>query len=136
MEKVIPIVTDLGVLRGRDCIYLNFVEQDDIDNMTLSGDINGALVDIHEEEKEWFPYQLMFRGVLACFFCELDTYEDLVGTEDFKDSCFNWIEDSVWLQSLPIRQDFEKSKYTHYCVFTYDIVYHIIAVAYQLEIDI
>ncbi len=52
--KKIPIETDLGVLRGRDCIYFNKAEQDEMDNLTFTGDINGALVDKHRNEKAGF----------------------------------------------------------------------------------
>ncbi|WP_227858936.1 MULTISPECIES: hypothetical protein [unclassified Clostridioides] len=76
MEKSIQIDTDLGVLHGRECIYLDVVSHDNIDNMTFIGEINGALVPKHKNEKEWFPYKLIFQRVLACFSCELDTYEN------------------------------------------------------------
>jgi len=135
MEKAIAIGTCLGVLRGRDCIDLNWVKQDDVGNMTFTGDINGHSVSKHTQ-KRWVPYELTFQRVLACFSCELDTYENLVETNYLDDSDFALIENSTWLQSLPVRKDFKKDMYKHYRLFTYDVVYNIIAVSYKLQIDI
>ena len=44
-------------------------------------DINGHLISQHRDEKDWFPYTLTFRRVLAYFSCELDTYKNMAGTE-------------------------------------------------------
>ena len=70
MEKAAAIDTCLGVLIGRDCIYLNQVKRDALDNLTFTGDINGHLISRHKDEKEWFPYTLIFQRVLAYFACE------------------------------------------------------------------
>ncbi len=136
MQKAVAIVTELGALDGRDCIFLSSAEQDDRGSMIITGDINGALVSKHKGEKRWFPYKCIFRGVLACFSCELDTYENLDQNSWKERSCFDQMEGSEWLEALPVREDFDKSKYRHYRLFTYDVVYHIIAAEYQLEIDI
>ena len=105
MEKATAVNTCLGVLKGRDCIYLDQVKQDTLNNLTFTGDINGHLVSQHRDEKDWFPYTLTFRQVLAYFTCELDTYENLAGTEYLDGSSFDLIEDSTWLKSLPVRED-------------------------------
>ena len=44
MEKATAVNTCLGVLKGRDCIYLDQVKQDDLNNLTFIGDINGHLI--------------------------------------------------------------------------------------------
>lgn len=133
MEKAIPIETDhLGILNGRDCIYLDTVQQNDIDDLTFEGDINGSLVSKRKDEKEWFSYKLTFKRVIAYFACELDTYENLAGAGHLETSCFDLIEESTWLHSLPIRKDFDKAIYKHYRLFTYDMVYNIIAVSYVI----
>ena len=81
MEKAAAVNTCLGILRGRDCIYLDQVKQDSLNNLTFMGDINGNLISQHRDEKDWFPYTLTFRRVMTYFACERDTYENLVGTE-------------------------------------------------------
>ena len=131
MEKATAVETCLGVLKGRGCVYLDQMKQDDLNNLTFTGDINGHLISKHRDEKDWFPYIITFRQVLAYFACELDTYENLAGTEHPYDSSFDLIEDSTWLESLPVREDFDKSIYRHYRLFTYDDVYNIIAVSYE-----
>ncbi|MCL2368935.1 MAG: hypothetical protein FWC72_08050 [Oscillospiraceae bacterium] len=131
MEKARAIETSVGVLSGRDCIFLDTVMQDaDNNSMVFAGDINGNLV---AKAKEWLPYKLKFMQVLAYFCCELDTYENLVNTNS--NSSFDVMENSAWLESLPIRCDYDKNDYKHYRLFTYDDVYDIIAIEYQLEIS-
>lgn len=136
MEKAIAINTCLGVLNGRDCIYLDLMKQDDLDNLTFTGEINGHLVSMHKSEKRWLPYTLTFQRVLAYFACELDTYENLAGMGHPDGSSFDLIEDSTWLKFLPLREDFDKDLYQHYRLFTYDVVYNIIAVSYSLEAEL
>ena len=136
MEKATAVKTCLGVLNGRDCIYLERVKQDALNNLTFTGDINGHLVSQHKDEKDWFPYTLIFRRVLTHFACELDTYENLTGTGRLDSSCFNLIEDSSWLKSLPVREDFNKDIYRHYRLFTYDVVYNIIAISYEFVAEL
>ena len=136
MEKATAVNTCLGVLKGRDCIYLDQVKQDDLNNLTFIGDINGHLISQHRDEKDWFPYTLTFRRVLAYFACELDTYENLAETGPLNRSSFDLIEDSTWLKSLPVREDFNKGIYQHYRLFTYDDVYNIIAVSYEFAAEL
>ena len=95
MEKATAVNTCLGVLMGRDCIYLDQVKQDALNNLTFTGDINGHLISQHRDEKDWFPYTLTFRRVLAYFACELDTYENLAGMGHLDGSSFDLIEDST-----------------------------------------
>jgi hypothetical protein len=121
MEKAVSIKTSAGILNGRDCIFLDTAVQDESKKtVVFTGDTNRI------------PYKLTFMRVLSCFFCELDTYENLVDTKS--NSSFDLIENSAWLESLPIRKDYDKSAYKHYRLFTYDIVYDIIAMEYTLEI--
>ena len=136
MEKAAAVNTCLGVLRGRDCIYLDQVKQDGLNNLTFTGDINGNLISQHRDEKDWFPYTLTFRRVMTYFACELDTYENLVGTEHLDGSSFDLIEDSSWLKSLLVWEDFNKDIYRHYRLFTYDAVYNIIAVSYEFVAEL
>ena len=136
MEKATAVKTCLGVLKGRDCIYLDQVKRDGLNNLTFTGDINGHLISQHRDEKDWFPYTLTFRRVLVYFACELDTYETITETKHLDGSSLDLIEDSSWLQSLPVREDFDKGIYRHYQLFTYDDVYNIIAVSYEFAVEL
>lgn len=142
MKKSKAIETELGILHGRDCIYLDSVEQDDCSNLIFIGEINSNLVLKKISERAFIPYILTFEGEIAHFSCELDTYgnleyENRIDEDDYiYESSFDLIDNSVWLDSLPIREDFDKSEYKHYHLSTYDIVYDIIATSYQLDIDV
>lgn len=107
-----------------------------MNNMIFTGEISGDLVSKNRYKKDWLPYMLIFQGVLACFSCEVDSYENLVGASFSYGSNFNFIEESEWLKSFPIREDFDKGRYKHYRLCTYDTVYNIIAVSHRFEINI
>lgn len=136
MSKAVIIETEeLGVLSGRDCIYLDKVEYNSNGNLLLIGEINGDLVSKNTLNKEWYKYSMMFSRVLAYFACELETHDMIAGIEHLDTSCFHIVENSNWIDTLPIRKDFNKLDYNHYRVYTYDIVYNIIAVSYKLDIS-
>ncbi len=79
-------------------------------------------------------YELIFKRVLSYFVCELDTYENLAGASYLNDSSFDIIEQSSWLRRFSIRKDFDRSIYKHYRIFTYDMVFNIITVDYDMDI--
>ncbi|MBD5159266.1 MAG: GNAT family N-acetyltransferase [Ruminococcus sp.] len=134
-EKIISVKTEkLGVLNGRDCIYIDTVTQDDTDNLTFKGEINGHLVEKIKTD-DFITYRLIFHRVLAYFVCELDTYENIDNSAHLDYSSFNIVKGSKWLESFPVRSDFDKSLYRHYQVFTYDFVYNIIAVDFDFSVS-
>lgn len=133
-EKIVSVKTEkFGSLNGRDCIYIDTVTQDDLDNLIFKGKINGFLAEKIKADR-FIPYKLVFKRVIAYFTCELDTYENIDNSAHLDYSCFNIVEGSKWLESLPIRKDFDKSVYKHYQVFTYDFVYNIIAVDFDFKV--
>lgn len=134
MEKAIPIETAAGLLQGRDCIYLDTVRQNALNDLIFKGTLNGALVKQADNTRQWLPYQLIFHGVLVYFSCELDTYQNLAGKDFLDGSCFDLIRESKWLRTLPVRNDYDKNDYHHYRLLTYDVVYDIIAQSYVLDI--
>ncbi len=133
MERSVPIETKLGIITMRDSIFLDHVKSDGF-NMTFTVDINGGNVSARPDERDWFPCILNFRNVLACFSCELDTYESMGDVSYHDSSDFDMIEESVWLRSIPIRKDCDIECYHHYRLVTYDVVYNIIAADYELDI--
>lgn len=134
-EKIVPIEHDkLGKLNGRDCIYIDNVSQDDMDNLIFKGEINGHLAEKIKADR-FIPYKLTFYRVISYFVCELDTYENINDSAHLDYSCFNVVENSQWLESIPIRRDFDRSVYKHYQVFTYDFVYNIIAVDFDFSVS-
>lgn len=128
MQKIVPIETSMGFLKGRDSIFLDSLTDDGI-SLTLKGGIINAATAPQEER----PYTLIFRGCIAYFSCELDTYFNL--SKEYSDSSFSLIKNSKWLKKLPIRKDFPKSMYKHYRVYTYDVIYDIIATDHELKLE-
>ena len=134
-EKIIPVKTEkLGKLNGRDCIYIDKVFQDDMDNLVFEGEITGFLAEKITTDR-FIPYRLAFYRIIAYFVCELDTYENIDSSAHLDYSSFNIVENSQWLESLPVRKDFDRSVYKHYQVFTYDFVYNIIAVDFDIAVS-
>lgn len=132
-EKITDIEDGVfGTLNGRDCIYIDTVTLDGYDDLTFSGEINGLLASKICAEK-WIPYTLVFHRVIAQFSCELDTYENLNGTEYLDHSDFSVIENSDRLGKFPIRKDFDRAVYKHFRVFTYDVVFDIFAADFELK---
>ena len=134
-EKIVPIEHEkLGKLNGRDCIYIDRVSQDDMDNLIFKGEISGHLAEKIKADR-FIPYKLTFHRVISYFVCELDTYENIDNSAHLDYSCFNIVENSRWLDGLPVRKDFDKSIYKHYQVFTYDFVYNIVAVDFDIAVN-
>lgn len=136
MEKIVDIEDAvLGILNGRDCIYIDRVILDDLGSLTFEGEINGALASKLRADK-WVPYRLEFKRTLAHFACELDTYERLCGTAYFDHSDLTVIENSERLAKFPIRRDFDRALYRHFRVFTYDVVFDIFSADCELSADL
>lgn len=136
MGDIFDIETEaLGILYGRDCIYIDAVMLDDMDSLTFSGEINGCLASKIRREV-WIPYRLEFKRVIAHFSCELDTYENIEGTRYLDYSDFTVVKNSTRLLKLPIRGDFDRSLYKHFRIFTYDVVFDIFAVSYEFSADL
>lgn len=69
----IPIATELGILRGRDCLYLDtHVADGQLATLTLEGEINGNLCD-PPVSGLFLPYTLNFRGVTSYEVVDLDS---------------------------------------------------------------
>ena len=136
MEKATAVNTCLGVLMGRDCIYLDQVKQDALNNLTFTGDINGHLISQHRDEKDWFPTPSPSGGCWPILPVNWTPMKIWLGWGIWMAVPFDLIEDSTWLKSLPVREDFDKDIYRHYRLFTYDDVYNIIAVSYEFAAEL
>ena len=67
-----PIETSLGILKGRDCIYLDKVYKKDRSYL-FEGEINGRL--LNNDKDGFIKYKLEFKNVISMFTCELDSYD-------------------------------------------------------------
>lgn len=127
----------LGILDGRDCIYIDTVTLDHVNSLTFEGEINGHLASKIRDYK-WIPYKLTFKRVISYSACELDTFlnREYGGYMTFDYGCFTVVQNSGQLAELPIRYDFDRSIYKHFRVFTYDVVFDIFAAGFELTADL
>lgn len=134
--NVRPIEHDeLGELYGRDCIFLDVVLQTG-STLKLKGEINGHLASKIQEDI-WIPYELIFRNVIKYSSCELDTYEaDESEVHGISGGSLLMIEGSDYLKKIPVRYDYPQYDYKHFQVCTYDFIFNVFAVDYELKCDV
>ena len=127
MNKHVPIQTKLGILRGRDCIYLDKANfNDGMNTFILKGDINGNLCS-KERLGEEIPYKAIFRGVLALKMVELDSWDCN------SESSFDEIVDSSWIKSLGGKVT---ESHHHFLIQTYDEVFEIVCTQVDFVTDV
>ena len=129
-----PIETELGIISGRDAIYLD--EQRIATKpygLIFKGDFNGNLCSNNTTGKEWIPYELSFDYPLYFVCYELDLYPYELPLP----SSFNTVAESELIASL-FKQDWTgnlaKTDLNHYVLATYDYVYEILAQDFKLSI--
>lgn len=124
----------LGTLYGRSSIFVDSVTQTG-STLKLKGEINGDLAS-KIKDKIWIPYELVFKKVIKYFSCELDTYEaDKNEIQVMIKSSLCVIQDSDHLLNIPVRYDYNKNEYKHFIICTYDFVFNVFAVDYELKCD-
>jgi len=119
-----PVQTPLGVLRGRDCIYLDAAAfENGTSELVLRGAINGELVGAGPAGD--FAYVLRFTGVLAVRMVELDSWEGNAL------SSFDEVLGSLWAAELGGKVS---AAHRHLCIATYDDVFDVICSAFTLQL--
>ncbi len=112
-----PVKTELGILRGRDCVYLDsHVANSELKTLTLQGEINCDLCD----PPVWglfLPYTLRFLGVTSFDVVDLDS------------SRWDW--DSSFEEVQAQRPD----GLTTYTVQTYDYVFTVACRSFDLVVE-
>jgi hypothetical protein len=118
-----PIHTQLGVISGRDAIYLDTMEQE-FNRIIFKGEFNGIVCTKNETGQEWVPYKLSFNQIQAfdCRELEISKWEVV--------SSFDEVVHSGLLNELGL----DGKGYSHYILSTYDYVYSIIAKEFDLEL--
>lgn len=118
-----PISTSLGILLGRDAIYLDRLEQTK-KTLVLEGEINGSLCQVTSKKRRWIKFSLTFRGVEAYDVETVDT--SAVDCE----SSFDLVEGSERLKT--IRTTVPST--SEYLIATYDFVIRVIAREYTFKL--
>jgi hypothetical protein len=111
-------VTPVGILRERDCIYLDSVDfSDGVSTLILRGELNRSLCSAEADaEAPFLSYTIRFDGVLAVRMVELDSWDWTA------ESSFDEVIESPWLSQLggKITRD-----HRHFVVQTYDDVFDV-----------
>lgn len=123
-----PIETSLGILKGRDCIYLDKVYKN-ARSYIFEGEINGRL--LNNGKEGFIKYKLEFKNVVSIFTCELNTYDAINANSVYG---FEIVEDSKYLKIIAANDELDIKSLKHYRLKTYDDVFDIIAEEYVLEI--
>ena len=129
-EQYVPCETVVGIIAGRDAIYLDDVQYTPSALcLTLRGDLNGSLCSQNKGGAEWITYELTFLGVFAFRMIEID----LSGWRG--QSSFDKVRNSTWLSELLAHDKTQSlsSRHNHFYVMTYDHVFDIIAKSYSLS---
>jgi hypothetical protein len=124
------IHTEVGVLNGRDVIFLDSVEYN-LSTLRFEGEFTASLASAYQGKEEDISYILVFTGVMYYAAWELDLYPNDRDIE----SSFDKVENSPLLKTLK-NSGSEKmtDQHQHFVLSTYDDVYEIVALDYCLTI--
>ena len=129
------IETEIGVLWGRDCVYLDHTMIPDAGTLLLRGTIDCRIVRNFLpppgwEQSEDLPFELLFHRVLGFQMLELDAWgtqnEDLTALSE---SCFEEVENSMWLKRLHVNLE----RLRHFRLATYDDVFDVLSETYTWQ---
>jgi hypothetical protein len=120
-----PIETSLGVLYGRDALYLDDATLTDKNGRLI---LRGAITQFakNTEETGFINYTLTFNGVLASKMIELDS------TDYEWESSFEEILDSDWIRGLGGKV---RASHRHIFLQTYDYVFDVVCESFELVIE-
>lgn len=123
MEQLIGLNTELGIIKGRDAIYLDTITFDKEGELTLTGEFNS--------DKGDKKFKMNFKGVVFLSTIELDfdkrgQMESLATVEHSeKIKEFKTIDHSSKVND----------RHTHYYVRTYDTVFELISDRFELVVE-
>ena len=131
-QKVVPVISSVGKVWGRDAIYLDKVHVLGESTFELTGKFNGTLCE-NLEDNSFHKFKITFRSVLMFKMMDLD-YDEI----EYKSS-FDLIENSEQIARM-IKEDQEEylskvdDTYKHIVFRTYDTVFEVIGLEYELEL--
>ena len=132
IQRIVPIITSVGKIWGRDAIYLDNVNVVNESTFELSGEFNGTLCSNLDNNTNK-GYRITFNSVHLFKMIELD-YDEI----DYESS-FDLIENSEQVAKM-IKEDKEmhigkiNNSYKHFVFRTYDTVFEVIGKDYELEL--
>jgi hypothetical protein len=121
MQGAIAVETPLGVIRGRDAIYLGAITAEAIQRrVTITGQIYGGLCSRNPEGWDW-AYELQFDQVQAWRCVTLDLCDPTGKVASFEE-----LVESEWMDELRKRDAGLLVDRVHYRVWTYDDTFEFI----------
>ena len=117
------ISTPVGLLEGRDAIFLDGIQHDYKGRtVAYTGEINACLASKYEGAAEWLRYLIKFTGVDVISMTELDCYEYELNLA----SSFDRVAEPRLKSRIASCEQF--------VVATYDHVFELMATGYEFEI--
>lgn len=131
-QKIVPIITSVGKIWGRDAIFLDEVKIIDETTIEIIGSFNGNLCEKLKDDSEQ-KYSIIFSSVHLFKMIELD-YDEIE-----YESSFDEVQNSNQLTKM-INMDKEMyigkidKDYKHFIFRTYDTVFEIIGMRFELNL--
>lgn len=125
-ENIVPVITDVGKIWGRDAIFLDKVNIINESTFELGGELN-------VKDSDGRKYSLTFKGVHLFKMTELDF------SEIEYNSSFDLIENSEQISKM-VRADKANHigkidlSYKHYVFTTYDTVFEVICKEFAFKL--
>jgi hypothetical protein len=130
-ENIIPVITDVGEISGRDAIFLDKVNVINESTFELTGEFNAALCsNLQNDDRK---YSLTFKGVHLFKMTELDFCEIEYH------SSFDLVENSDQVSKM-VHADKTNHigkidpSYKHYIFTTYDTVFEVVCKEFALKL--
>lgn len=127
------IIEELGLIYGRDAIFLDKIEFEKTHSVKLTGEFNSSLCkNIKQKNDKYIPYEINFKGILEFKMVELDFYND----KNYVSS-FEKVIDSKRITEFKKSYDGDikvKDAHKHYIFHTYDNVIELIASEFELKL--
>ncbi|WP_298117339.1 hypothetical protein [Flavobacterium sp.] len=133
IENIKPVITKVGLIYGRDAIFLDKVNFINEETFELLGEFSGSLCKNLNDNND-VKFKIVFKNVHLFKMTELDFDE-----VEYKSS-FDEIENSIQINKMVEIDNQNNLKkidktYKHYIFRTYDTVFEIIGKDYSLEIN-
>jgi hypothetical protein len=136
MQELVPIITPVGVLNGRDAIYLNEITLPDCCNSLVAiGSINCRLASKPPDGVRFQSYRIKFSGVLAHQITELDTWE-ASRNQVWPPSSFDEVKKSEWIARCTTSLSKVTKNHRHFIFQTYDHVIEVLCLDYVMDLII
>ncbi len=129
--KNIPVETEVGIIAGRNAIYLDTLDWNyRRAEVKFTGQFTASLCSGYQGDAYWLDYQLVFQGVISFKMVELDFDESETA------SSFDRVNDSSWLRKCKEWDDADKltPAHQHYILTSYDDVFEFLASHFKLSV--